>query len=52
MRCRQFYLTYPKSATVSHQLSWSHVVELLKIGVMSLLSCMGNYRSPKNYGSQ
>lgn len=31
IRCRQFYLTYPKSATVSQQLSWSHVVELLKI---------------------
>jgi len=31
IRCRQFYLTYPKSATLSHQLSWSHVVELLKI---------------------
>ena len=31
IRCRQFYLAYPKSATVSQQLSWSHVVELLKI---------------------
>jgi len=31
IRCRQFYLTYPKSATLSQQLSWSHVVELLKI---------------------
>ena len=30
-RFRQFYLTYPIGATVSHQLSWSHVVEFLKI---------------------
>ncbi|MBX2953222.1 MAG: hypothetical protein KF870_12000 [Leadbetterella sp.] len=28
---RQFYLTYQKSATLSHKLSWSHYVELLKI---------------------
>jgi predicted nuclease of restriction endonuclease-like (RecB) superfamily len=28
---RQFYLTYPKSQTVSGFLSWSHVIELLKI---------------------
>ncbi len=28
---RQFYKEYPKSATLSHQLSWSHYVELLKI---------------------
>jgi len=27
----QFYLAYPKGATLSHLLSWSHVVELLKI---------------------
>lgn len=31
IRFRQFYLTYPKSATLSHQLTWSHIVELLKI---------------------
>ena len=30
-RIRQFYLAYPKSATPSHFLSWSHLVELLKI---------------------
>lgn len=30
-RCRQFYVTYPKGATLSHKLSWSHVVELLKV---------------------
>ncbi len=30
-RMRQFYKEYPKSATLSHQLSWSHYVELLKI---------------------
>ena len=30
-RIRQFYLTYPICATVSHNLSWSHWVELLKI---------------------
>lgn len=28
---RLFYLKYPKSETVSHQLSWSHYFELLKI---------------------
>lgn len=32
---RQFYLAYPdlasKGATLSHQLTWSHIVELLKI---------------------
>jgi len=28
---RQFFLTYPKGATLSHLLSWSHYVELLKI---------------------
>ena len=31
IRIRQFYLTYPKGATASHILSWSHIVELLKI---------------------
>jgi predicted nuclease of restriction endonuclease-like (RecB) superfamily len=31
IRMRQFYLAYPKGATVSHLLSWSHWVELLKI---------------------
>ncbi|MDP1698203.1 MAG: PDDEXK nuclease domain-containing protein [Xanthomonadaceae bacterium] len=31
IRFRQFYLAYPKSATLSHQLTWSHMVELLKI---------------------
>lgn len=30
-RIRQFYLKYSISAIVSHQLSWSHYVELLKI---------------------
>lgn len=30
-RMRHFYLAYPKSATLSHKLSWSHIVELLKI---------------------
>jgi hypothetical protein len=31
IRMRQFYLAYPKGATPSHLLSWSHVIELLKI---------------------
>ncbi len=31
IRFRQFYFTYPKGATVSHLLSWSHWIELLKI---------------------
>ncbi len=31
VRIRQFYLSYPKGATASHQLNWSVVVELLKI---------------------
>jgi predicted nuclease of restriction endonuclease-like (RecB) superfamily len=31
IRMRQFYLAYPKGATVSQFLSWSHWVELLKI---------------------
>jgi hypothetical protein len=31
IRFRQFYLTFPNGATLSHQLSWSHVVELLEI---------------------
>ncbi|MFN3850700.1 MAG: YhcG family protein [Spirosomataceae bacterium] len=31
MRMRQFYLTFPIYATVSHKLSWSHYVELIKI---------------------
>jgi len=30
-RFRQFYQVFPNSATLSHQLSWSHYVELLKI---------------------
>ncbi len=30
-RFRQFYLVYAISQTLSHQLSWSHYVELLKI---------------------
>jgi len=31
IRIRQFYLAYSKGATLSHLLSWSHIVELLKI---------------------
>ncbi len=31
IRIRQFYLAFPKGATLSHFLSWSHVIELLKI---------------------
>ncbi len=31
IRSRQFYLSWPIGATLSHQLSWSHIVELLKI---------------------
>lgn len=31
IRVRQFYLACPKGATLSHLLSWSHTVELLKI---------------------
>lgn len=31
IRFRQFYLAYPKGATLSHLFSWSHIVELLKI---------------------
>lgn len=30
-RMRQFYTVFPIGATVSHQLSWSHYVEFLKI---------------------
>ena len=30
-RMRQLYIVYPIGATASHQLSWSHYVELLKI---------------------
>ncbi len=30
-RFRQFYFNYPKGATLSDQLSWSHIVEILKI---------------------
>ena len=30
-RMRQFYVDFRKGATVSHQLGWSHYVELLKI---------------------
>ncbi|MDR0506861.1 MAG: PDDEXK nuclease domain-containing protein [Dysgonamonadaceae bacterium] len=30
-RMRQFYLMYPICATPSHKLSWSHIVEILKI---------------------
>jgi hypothetical protein len=28
---RQFYFAYPFGATVSHQMGWSHYVELLKL---------------------
>lgn len=31
IRIRQFYLAYPKGATLSHLLSWSHMVEILKL---------------------
>jgi DUF1016 N-terminal domain len=31
IRFRQLYGVYPKGATLSHLLSWSHIVELLKI---------------------
>ena len=31
IRIRQYYRAYPKGATASHLLSWSHWVELLKL---------------------
>ncbi|NTU41729.1 MAG: DUF1016 domain-containing protein [Nitrospirales bacterium] len=31
IRVRQFYLAYQKGATLSQLLSWSHIVEILKI---------------------
>lgn len=31
VRIRQFYLAHPKSATLSHRLSGSHIVELSRI---------------------
>lgn len=31
IRIRQFYLAYPKGAKASHQLSWSHYIELMKL---------------------
>lgn len=31
IRFRQFYFAFPKGATLSHLMSWSHIVELLKI---------------------
>lgn len=31
IRFRQFYVAYPNRATLSHDLSWSHWVELLKL---------------------
>jgi len=31
IRIRQYYVNYPKGATASHLLTWSHWVELLKI---------------------
>lgn len=31
VRFRQLYIAYPICATLSHKLSWSHIVELLKI---------------------
>ncbi len=31
MRMRQFYIAFPIYATVSHKLSWSHYIELVKI---------------------
>jgi DUF1016 N-terminal domain len=31
MRMRLFYVVYPIYATVSHKLSWSHYIELIKI---------------------
>jgi len=31
IRIRQFYLAYPKGAKASHQLSWCHYIELMKL---------------------
>ncbi len=31
IRFQQFYLAYPKGATLLHLFSWSHTVKLLKI---------------------
>lgn len=36
---RKFYLTFPKSETLSHQLSWSHYFEILKVDYVSELFC-------------
>ncbi|MDD3476768.1 MAG: DUF1016 N-terminal domain-containing protein [Sulfurimonas sp.] len=35
VRFRQFYSAYPICSTLSHKLSWSHIVEFLKISGMS-----------------
>jgi len=38
-RMRQFYLSYPICATISHKLSWSHWVELLNDDKQYSLPC-------------
>lgn len=48
-RFRQFYLAYPIGATVSHQLSWSHVVELLKIDDPLERSCYEKQTQLENW---
>jgi len=47
-RMRQMYLAYPKCATLSHKLSWSHYVELLKIDDPQERSFYMNECEPKS----
>lgn len=48
-RMRQFYQTFPISAELPHQLSWTHFVELLKIDDPLVRSFYLNQTIIKNY---
>lgn len=50
IRMRQFYQEYPIYATVSHKLSWSHYIELIKIDNVNERQFYENQAVHENWG--
>jgi DUF1016 N-terminal domain len=50
MRMRQFYHQFPIYATVSHKLSWSHYIELIKIDNVNERQFYENQAVHENWG--
>ena len=49
-RMRKFYLIIQKGATLSHQLSWSHYVEIITLNDINMINYYVNISSSNNLG--